>query len=103
MTLKKKVIDTLRTINDPGLRQDVYALKLVYDIRINEEKKEVKMKFSPTAYNCPIGIQLALSIKKNLLEIKALNRVDLEVVDFHLAKEANQYLKSLDKIQKKEK
>ncbi len=102
MTLQKKVVDTLKTINDPGLRQDVYTLNLVSDIKINEKKKAVKMKFKPTVFNCPLGIQLALSIKKTLLKIDALTRVDIEVVDFHLAKKANEYLKSLDKIQKKE-
>ncbi len=98
MTLKQQVIATLKTINDPGLRQDVYSLKLVYDININEGEKTVKMKFKPTVHNCPLGIQLALSIKKALLKIENIKNIEIEVVDFHLSHKANTFLKSLDKI-----
>ena len=97
MQLKEKIIDKLKTVMDPEVRQDVYSLKLVSDIRVDEAKKTVRMTFRPTVYNCPIGLQLALAVKRALLEIEELTKIDIKVTDFRMADEANKYLKSLDK------
>lgn len=97
MNLEKKIVNRLKRVIDPEIREDVYSLKLVYDIEIDDNEKSVKMKFRPTVYQCPIGIQLAMAVKTALLEIEELNSVDVEVTDFYLADEANKYLQSLQK------
>jgi metal-sulfur cluster biosynthetic enzyme len=97
MTLRDKIVNRLKTVEDPELKQDVYSLKLVYDIDVDETNKEVRMKFRPTVYNCPLGIQIALSIKRALMDFNELNKIDIIVSDFIMAEEANKYLKSLDK------
>ncbi|MEN8153445.1 MAG: iron-sulfur cluster assembly protein [Acidobacteriota bacterium] len=97
MSLNKKVIDKLKTVIDPEVRVDVYSLKLVYDIIINEEEKSVSLKFKPTVYQCPLGIQLSLSVKRALLEIDELEKVNVEVTDYILMDKANSYLSALDK------
>ena len=96
MKLENQIIDKLKSIEDPELRVDIYSLKLVYDIELDEKRKSVKMKFRPTAYQCPVGIQLALSVKRALMEIEELTAIDIDVIDFIMANEANKYLKSLD-------
>ena len=96
MTLGDKIVNRLKTVEDPELKQDVYSLKLVYDIEVDEKNKEVIMKFRPTVYNCPLGIQIALSIKRALMEFDELKKIDIIVTDFIMAEEANKYLKSLD-------
>ncbi|MEN8223169.1 MAG: iron-sulfur cluster assembly protein [Acidobacteriota bacterium] len=96
MTLNDKIIEKLKTVMDPEIRQDVYSLKLIYDIKTDEEKGEVSLKFRPTVYQCPIGIQLSISIKRALMELKELKKVDLEVTDYVQKDLANQYLSSLD-------
>jgi metal-sulfur cluster biosynthetic enzyme len=102
MILEKKIINRLKTINDPELRQDVYSLKLVSNINVDEIGKNVSLIFRPTNFNCPIGIHLAVLIKKGLMEIKELKRVDVKVVDFYLEAKANEYLRSMDNIKNKE-
>jgi metal-sulfur cluster biosynthetic enzyme len=97
MQLKKKIIDKLKTVIDPEVREDIYSLKLIYDIQVDEVKKTVRMKFRPTVYNCPIGIQLALAVKRALLEIDELTKIDIRVTDFRMADEANKYIETLDK------
>jgi len=97
MQLEEKIIATLKTVVDPEVRQDVYSLKLLSDIRVDEVKKTVSMTFRPTVYNCPIGLQLALSVKRALLEIDELAKIDIKVTDFIMAGEANAYLEALDK------
>ncbi len=97
MSIRERVIDVLKTVEDPEVRQDVYSLKLVYDLEVNEGSGVVSLKFRPTVPNCPIGIQLALAIKKALLEIEEVRRVNLTVTDFYMAYSANKYLEMIDK------
>ena len=97
MLLKEKIIDKLKTVIDPEVRQDVYSLKLVSDIQVDDVKKTVRMMLRPTVYNCPIGIQLALAVKRTLLEIDELTKINIKVIDFRMADEANKYLEALDK------
>ncbi len=96
MSLEEKVIATLKTVVDPEVRQDVYTLNLVYDINVDEANASIDLKFRPTVPNCPIGVQLAIEIKKSLLEIPGVKHVDLTVTDFYMADAANQYLKMMD-------
>ncbi len=96
MKLENKIIEKLKTVEDPELRQDIYSLKLIYDIKIDEDKGEVSLKFRPTVFQCPIGIQLSISIKRALMEIDELRKIDLEVTDYVQKDLANQYLESLD-------
>lgn len=96
MKLKDKIIKKLRTVEDPELRQDVYSLKLIYDIKTDEDKGEVSLKFRPTVYQCPIGIQLSITIKRALMELKELNKIEMEVTDYIQQDLANEYLTSLD-------
>lgn len=96
MTLREKIVNRLKTVIDPELKQDVYSLRLVYDIDVDEGNKEVKMKFRPTVYNCPIGIQLALSVKMALMPVNELKKIDITVTDFVMAEQANTFLKSFD-------
>ena len=94
--LEERVIEKLKTVYDPELRQDVITLKLVSDLKVNEDTGEVSLVFRPTAYICPVGIQLALMIKQAILKVEGVKKVDIDVVDFVYAKQAIEYLKQLD-------
>jgi metal-sulfur cluster biosynthetic enzyme len=101
MSLKDKIIEKLKTVYDPELRQDVITLKLVSNLKVDEEKGEVSLTFRPTAYLCPIGIQLALMIKQAILKVEGVKKVKMEVVDFVYAKQAMEYLEQLDQTEDK--
>ncbi len=101
MSLKEKVIEKLKTVYDPELRQDVITLKLINNLEVDEEKGYVSLVFRPTTYLCPIGIQLALMIKQAILKLEGVKKVDIEVVDFVYAKQAMEYLKQLDEVDNK--
>ena len=101
MSLNDKVIEQLKSVIDPEVRENVYSLKLIYDIVINEKEKSVSLKFRPTVFHCPLGIQLSLSVKRALMKIDGLEKVNIEVTDYILKDEANSYLRALDKKSKK--
>ncbi|TYB30352.1 MAG: DUF59 domain-containing protein [Candidatus Mcinerneyibacterium aminivorans] len=94
--LKEKIKIKLKEVIDPELRENVWDLKLVKDLKVNEVKRSVSLKFRPTAYQCPLGIQLAMNIKKKLMKIEELDKIDMKVIDYVMADKANKYLKEMD-------
>ncbi len=96
MGLKSKVIEALMKVYDPELRKDVITLQLIRDLKVDEETGHVSLTFRPTAFTCPIGIQLALMIKQAVKKVEGVKKVDVKVVDFAWAKQAEEYLKALD-------
>jgi metal-sulfur cluster biosynthetic enzyme len=97
MGLREQIIETLRSVKDPEMREDVYSLRMIEQLDVDEAAKTVRFRFRPTSYRCPIGIQLSLRVKQALMELEELENVEIEVVGFALADQANQYLQSLDK------
>jgi metal-sulfur cluster biosynthetic enzyme len=97
MSLKDKVIEALKKVQDPELKQDVVSLKLVYDFDIDEENGIVKFKFMPTTPDCPIGVQLALMIRGAVKEVPGVKKVQLRVEQFIYQDQLNTYLEEIEK------
>jgi metal-sulfur cluster biosynthetic enzyme len=96
MGLKGKVIEKLRSIEEPEIGKDIISLNMVYNINIDNQKKKLTAKFRPKTFDCTVGIQLSLIVKMALMEIEELKEIELEVTDYCKAKAANKYLKNLD-------
>jgi len=96
MSLKEKILDKLREVYDPELREDVLKLKLVYDLDVDENEGIVNVKFRPTVENCPVGLQLAIAIKKAILSIDGVKKANVKVENFIWAKETEEFLSALD-------
>ncbi len=95
MSLRDVVLRKLEEVYDPELKENVLKLQLVRDIKVEGEK--VSLKFRPTVENCPVGMQLAIAIKKALLSLEGVEDVDIVVENFVWAKETMEFLKALDK------
>ncbi|MCS7201956.1 MAG: metal-sulfur cluster assembly factor [Dictyoglomus sp.] len=94
MNLKEKIENKLREIIDPEVGLDLVTLNTIENLEVNEDGN-VKVVFRPTTPFCPLGVQLALSIKKSLKEIEGVKNVDVEVVDFIYAEQTNELLKNV--------
>lgn len=53
-TLKKAVIEGLKTVFDPEIPVNIYDLGLIYDIAIDEEQ-QVFIKMTLTSPGCPVA------------------------------------------------
>ncbi|MCK4544758.1 DUF59 domain-containing protein [candidate division WOR-3 bacterium] len=95
MSLRSEVIGKLKNIIDPGVRKNIWDLHLLYDIEIDEDKRDIELKFKPTVKHCPIGIQLAIMIKTKLMEIDNVGKINIKVTDFIHAEEANKILNKM--------
>ena len=78
MDLKDKVISEIKKIYDPEIPVNIYELGLIYDISIKD--KNVSVKMTLTTPNCPVAESLPKEVKESIMEIKEVNKVDLDLV-----------------------
>ena len=79
MNLKDKVIAEIKKIYDPEIPVNIYELGLIYDIKI-DAKNNVKVNMTLTTPNCPVAESLPKEVKDSIMEIKEVNKVDLDLV-----------------------
>ena len=78
MDLKEKVITEIKKIYDPEIPVNIYELGLIYDIKIQD--KDVQVKMTLTTPNCPVAESLPKEVKNSIMELKEVNKVDLDLV-----------------------
>ncbi len=79
MNLKDKVIAEIKKIYDPEIPVNIYELGLIYDIKIDKQNN-VKVNMTLTTPNCPVAESLPKEVKDSIMEIKEVNKVDLDLV-----------------------
>tara|TARA_B100001996_G_scaffold215648_1_gene165755 strand:- start:578 stop:877 length:300 start_codon:yes stop_codon:yes gene_type:complete len=79
MNLKDKIIKEIKKIYDPEIPVNIYELGLIYDIKV-DNKNNVKVNMTLTTPNCPVAESLPKEVKDSIMEIKEVNKVDLELV-----------------------
>ena len=79
MNLKEKIIAEIKKIYDPEIPVNIYELGLIYDI-IVDKKNNVKVNMTLTTPNCPVAESLPKEVKDSIMEIKEVNKVDLDLV-----------------------
>ena len=78
MKLKDQVINEIKKIYDPEIPVNIYELGLIYDIAI--KNKDVKVKMTLTTPNCPVAESLPKEVKDSIMELKDVDKVDLDLV-----------------------
>ena len=78
MDVKNKIIDEIRKIYDPELPVNIYELGLIYDIKVDGSKAEIKMTL--TTPNCPVAESLPKEVKEGAMQVEGIDDVDLQLV-----------------------
>jgi len=78
MDLKEKVIAEIKKIYDPEIPVNIYELGLIYDVSI--KNNDVNVKMTLTTPNCPVAESLPKEVKDSIMEIKGVNKVNLDLV-----------------------
>ena len=78
MDIKNKIIDEIKKIYDPELPVNIYELGLIYDIKVNGTKAEIKMTL--TTPNCPVAESLPKEVKEAAMQLEEIDEVNLELV-----------------------
>ena len=77
--IKNRVIEKIKQIYDPEIPVNIYELGLIYDIKV-DEKNNVSVNMTLTTPNCPVAESLPKEVKDSIMEIKEVNKVDLDLV-----------------------
>lgn len=93
MTLEEKVIEKLKGVIDPHTSTSIYDMGLISNLRVEDNK--VSLTFTPSSPYCPLGLQLAVAIKKAVSDVEGVENVDINVTGYVGEKELNEKLKSL--------
>ena len=78
MDVKNKIIEEIRKIYDPELPVNIYELGLIYDIKVDGSKAEIKMTL--TTPNCPVAESLPKEVKEGAMQVEGIDYVDLQLV-----------------------
>ena len=77
--LKDKVINQIKKVYDPEIPVNIYELGLIYDIHVDKDNN-VKIDMTLTTPNCPVAESLPKEVKDSIMEIKEVNKVELDLV-----------------------
>jgi metal-sulfur cluster biosynthetic enzyme len=77
-SLRDRVIEGLREVNDPELGINIVDLGLVYDVSI--EGDAVHVTYTLTTMGCPIGPLIEEQIRKMIEPLEGVDRVEAEMV-----------------------
>ena len=76
--LENSIIATLSEIYDPEIPVDIYALGLIYDIKIS--KKNIVIVMTLTSPNCPVAESLPEEIRSKVQKITKDHVVEVKIV-----------------------
>ena len=78
MLVKDKIISEIKKIYDPEIPVNIYELGLIYDIKVNDRKAEIKMTL--TSPNCPVAESLPKEVKDGAMQVEEIDDVELQLV-----------------------
>ena len=77
--LKEKIINEIKKVYDPEIPVNIYELGLIYKIVI-DDKNVVNLDMTLTSPNCPVAESLPKEVKDNILKVKGVSDVKLNLV-----------------------
>ncbi|MEE1097476.1 MAG: SUF system Fe-S cluster assembly protein [Bacteroidales bacterium] len=76
--LKDRIIQVLKTIQDPEIPVDIYELGLIYKIDI-DDNRDVLIEMTLTAPNCPVAENLPLEVEQAVKQTDGVNNVQIQL------------------------
>ena len=72
LTIKKEdIVNQMKEVFDPEIPVNIYDLGLIYEIKIDEEKK-VEIIMTLTSPNCPVAESLPKEVSQNIKSLKGM-------------------------------
>lgn len=78
MASEQEVISTLKEIIDPHTNTSVYDMGLISELKVSNDS--VSLTFRPTSPFCPLGVHLAMNIKRRLRDLKGMKDIRVRVI-----------------------
>jgi FeS assembly SUF system protein len=77
--IRERVIEALRTVYDPEIPVDIYALGLVYELRV-DESGAVTILMTLTSPMCPVAESLPPEVEAKASAVPGVTSARVEVV-----------------------
>jgi len=78
LELEEKIVARIKTVFDPEIPVNIYDLGLIYDIAV--EGKEVTIKMTLTAPNCPAADFIVEDLTQKVSALDELDKVNVQIV-----------------------
>ena len=95
MGLQQRIEKALARIIDPETGMDVMRMKLVRNLKVNENGK-VDLTFRPSSVFCPLGFQLGINIKEAVQSVPGVTNVQVQVDGYIHAEQLRTILAEMD-------
>ncbi|AGY54930.1 MIP18 family protein yitW [Bacteroidales bacterium CF] len=79
ITVEKNIVLALKQVYDPEIPVNIYDLGLVYEIKVDENKKAY-IKMTLTAPNCPMVDELLQDVHDAVSDVPNISDVAIELV-----------------------
>ncbi|MEP7142162.1 MAG: iron-sulfur cluster assembly protein [Ferruginibacter sp.] len=76
INLEIKIVEILKTVQDPELSADIYELGLVYDINISDNGF-VNIKMTLTAPGCPVAGDIIMEVDNKIRAMEGVTDVNV--------------------------
>ncbi len=76
-SLREAVIEALESVYDPEIPVNIFALGLVYEVKVDDGKVHVLMTL--TSPNCPVAESLPMEVKQKIEELEDVIEADVEI------------------------
>lgn len=77
--IEKKIINVLKTIQDPEIPVDIFELGLIYEIKIDDDFN-VSIEMTLTSPNCPVAESMPNEVKEKAGFVYGVKSVDVVIV-----------------------
>jgi len=77
--IRERIIERLRTADDPEIPVDIYELGLIYEVKVDESGK-VGIRMTLTSPMCPAAEALPPEVETKAREVAGVTDVALELV-----------------------
>lgn len=77
---RDQVFEALQTVYDPEIPVDIVSLGLVYEVDIDQDNGEVKIRMTLTAPGCGMGPVLVGDVETRVSKVPRVRTVDVDLV-----------------------
>jgi len=79
-TLKRDIIEAIQTVKDPEIPINLYDLGLIYDLDIDSESHDVRVRMTLTTPNCPVAESMPAQVRSAVAGVEGVGNVTVELV-----------------------
>jgi len=70
----------IRAVKDPELNLNIIDIGLVYDVEVDEDTGDVRVRMTLTSPGCPAGGEIIEDVKRVVGDMEGVRSVDVELV-----------------------